>query len=510
MGPHQLPGKCSTPWSGSEKTNNSMQQIDAESRPAILAPAYTGHFRVVLDTPRGLLPLHPGHKALNHSNFPLDASHNDPKSQAGVQATRQQTDQTFELRRNVYSQNNAQVPPSAAAAAEQDQSQNGEQDSSKKVDEGFGCDVCGVDCTRQRYHHLTQRDFELCPACYHEGRFPSNMSTADFVRLDQATTPPGPDAKADPWSAQERLLLLEGLEMHDEDWDKVAAHVGGRRSKEECIQHFLQLPIEDQYLAQNDADLGPLKYRHPAVGGNENPVLSVVSFLASIVDPKVAAAAAEQAKSALMDKLKSDVSSDKKSKTETDEQDAGDTEMTEDEPEKEKENGHEAAGDAEDEKTEEIQEVEAEAPIKRAARAAIGSAAAKAHLLTQAEDRELHQLVRSAVNEQVKKLDGKMAAFSEMEHLLELERRSVEQARSQLMTDRLNLVSHMNRLQELGRRCAAHLPEQMREEIASWGVPGFSTASSAMPSKAVKVDQPEGAEQPPPPAAEGLSFGQIE
>jgi SWI/SNF related-matrix-associated actin-dependent regulator of chromatin subfamily C len=55
--------------------------------------------------------------------------------------------------------------------------------------------------------------------------------------------PVGDDAS---WTEQETLLLLEGLEMHDEDWNKVAEYVG--RTREECVLKFLQLPIEDEFL----------------------------------------------------------------------------------------------------------------------------------------------------------------------------------------------------------------------------------------------------------------------
>lgn len=468
---------------------------------------------MVLDTPRGLLPLHPGRKAADHTTngFPLDATFDKSQSLQGV---KQQSDQTFQLRRSVYSNNQSQqVPASAAAASALSQSQDGgDGNDENKIDEGFGCDVCGVDCTRVRYHHLTQRNFELCPACYAEGRFPSNMSTGDFVRLDQSPAP-GPDGK-EPWSAQERLLLLEGLEMYDEDWDKVASHVGGRRSKEECIAHFLQLPIEDQYLAQNDVDLGPLRYKHSSLSSNDNPVLSVVSFLASIVDPKVAAAAAEQAKGALMSNLKAEAEKHQQQQQQTSQADeepgeagaegaTGDTTMQDATNEGKGERAEEPVTGDEDESKPELESDEA--PIKRAARAAIGTAAAKAHLVAQAEDRELHQLVRQAVSEQVKKLEGKMSAFNELEHLLELERRSVEQAKSQLMTDRINLVGHMNRLQDAGRKLAAHLPDHIKEEVANMNLPGFASTSTALPAKAVKVDEP----QQPGQTAESLSFGQM-
>ena len=49
------------------------------------------------------------------------------------------------------------------------------------------------------------------------------------------------------WTEQETLLLLEALEMYKDDWNKVCEHVG-TRTQEECILHFLRLPIEDPYL----------------------------------------------------------------------------------------------------------------------------------------------------------------------------------------------------------------------------------------------------------------------
>ena len=51
------------------------------------------------------------------------------------------------------------------------------------------------------------------------------------------------------WTEQETLLLLEGLEMYKDDWNKVSEHVGSR-SQDECVLHFLKLPIEDPYLEE--------------------------------------------------------------------------------------------------------------------------------------------------------------------------------------------------------------------------------------------------------------------
>ncbi|XP_013924714.1 PREDICTED: SWI/SNF complex subunit SMARCC1 [Thamnophis sirtalis] len=96
------------------------------------------------------------------------------------------------------------------------------------------------------------------------------------------------------WTEQETLLLLEALEMYKDDWNKVSEHVGSR-TQDECILHFLRLPIEDPYLENSDSSLGPLAYQPVPFSQSGNPVMSTVAFLASVVDPRVASAAAKAA-----------------------------------------------------------------------------------------------------------------------------------------------------------------------------------------------------------------------
>lgn len=43
------------------------------------------------------------------------------------------------------------------------------------------------------------------------------------------------------WGDQETLLLLEGVEMFEDDWNKVASHVG--RDRDECILRFLKVSL---------------------------------------------------------------------------------------------------------------------------------------------------------------------------------------------------------------------------------------------------------------------------
>lgn len=101
------------------------------------------------------------------------------------------------------------------------------------------------------------------------------------------------------WTHQETLLLLEALEMYKDDWNQVADHVG-TRTQDECILHFIQLPIQDPYLEETDngvanSILGPLAYQPIPFSQSGNPVMSTVAFLASVVDPRIAASAAKAA-----------------------------------------------------------------------------------------------------------------------------------------------------------------------------------------------------------------------
>ncbi|ESP02982.1 hypothetical protein LOTGIDRAFT_177862 [Lottia gigantea] len=103
-----------------------------------------------------------------------------------------------------------------------------------------------------------------------------------------------PNLRCREWTDQETLLLLEALEMYKDDWNKVCEHVGSR-TQDECILHFLRLPIEDPYLEEDFGHLGPLAYQPIPFSQSGNPIMSTVAFLASIVDPRVASAAARSA-----------------------------------------------------------------------------------------------------------------------------------------------------------------------------------------------------------------------
>nr|NVI75717.1 moira [Cucujiformia] len=252
------------------------------------------------------------------------------------------------------------------------------------------------------------------------------------------------------WTEQETLLLLEGLEMYKDDWNKVCEHVGSR-TQDECILHFLRLPIEDPYLEDPEAGgaLGPLAYQPIPFSKAGNPIMSTVAFLASIVDPRVAAAAAksamnefasikEEVPAAVMDahlknveassaegkydpaanlaltniagtvpekeedKVKKedvkdeDKSDDQKKNGEEGEEKTAEKEKTE-QPEPEKEDKMEIA----EIKTEKVLIKDSE--MQSAAAAALAAAAVKAKHLAAVEERKIKSLVALLVETQMKK-----------------------------------------------------------------------------------------------------------
>lgn len=240
-------------------------KIDIDTRPSALGPPFTGHFRVLLDSPRGLQPLHPGRKST--SAAATNGTNESSKPQT--------------LHRNIYqsSQPAALTDPAAKELVDKLSTQ---QDPIY-----YSCDTCGSDCTGSRYHSLKQREFQICPPCYNEGRFPNTMFSGDFIKFERGEGP-YQHLSSEGWSEEEKLLLLEGVEMFDSDWEKVAEHVA-TRSKDQCIKQFLELPIEDPYLEMVGSDLGgkvPLSQA-------DNPVMSVVAFLGGLVDSKVAKGVAD-------------------------------------------------------------------------------------------------------------------------------------------------------------------------------------------------------------------------
>uniref|UniRef100_A0A8C7UUV0 SWI/SNF related BAF chromatin remodeling complex subunit C1b n=1 Tax=Oncorhynchus mykiss TaxID=8022 RepID=A0A8C7UUV0_ONCMY len=226
------------------------------------------------------------------------------------------------------------------------------------------------------------------------------------------------------WTEQETLLLLEALEVYRDDWNKVSEHVGSR-TQDECILHFLRLPIEDPYLEDSASSLGPLAYQPVPFSQSENPVMSTVAFLASVVDPRVASAAAKAALGTCVCVCVC-VHVRERERLYRGEKD-------------------EIAGrwrEVEQDEGRRLAELElVDGTVTTAAAAALGAAATKAKHLAAVEERKIKSLVALLVETQMKKLEIKLRHFEELETIMDREKEALEQQRQQLLSERQSFHS---------------------------------------------------------------------
>lgn len=231
-------------------------QIDAESRPTPMGPPPTSHFHVLSDTPSGLQAI----------NAPKTTQPSAAKLLFDLDKTKKEKEGETPA---------AGAAPGAAAgatpAAAGAQPAGAAVATAGAVTVTVKTEAVTVDPNAQFGLKLDQ--YAKKPSAL------KNKTAASMTR---------------DWTEQETLLLLEGLEMYKDDWNKVCEHVGSR-TQDECILHFLRLPIEDPYLEDDNGFLGPLAHQPIPFSKAGNPIMSTVAFLASVVDPRVAAAAAKAA-----------------------------------------------------------------------------------------------------------------------------------------------------------------------------------------------------------------------
>ncbi|EPZ32250.1 SWIRM domain-containing protein [Rozella allomycis CSF55] len=311
-------------------------QVGKENRPALLGTAFTGHFHVSAETPNGILPIFPS-----------------PESTAKQQAISVKQES---LNQQTYNM-----------------------DTRPQLKVNLICCTCGVTCPDIYYHCLKKPEQSICSTCYKEGRFPSTLKSSDFMKMN----PQEKILKEDVWTDQETLFLLEAIEMHGDDWLKVAEHVK-TKDKEQCILKFLQLPIHDDYLKGVNYEKAPISHV-------DNPVLSVVAYLASNVPAGLAAAAAKAS-------IK-ELENIKENKVE----------------------GNEMG------------------TLQQAAMTVLSMTALKAKLLAEEEEKKLQRFVSMAIEAELRKVEMKMKHFEELEELLMKERREIERERQLLFAERMNL-----------------------------------------------------------------------
>ncbi|XP_028025349.1 SWI/SNF complex subunit SMARCC2 isoform X2 [Bombyx mandarina] len=345
------------------------------------------------------------------------------------------------------------------------------------------------------------------------------LPSAPGIKLDQYRG----GQRGREWTDQETLLLLEGLELHRDDWNRVAAHVG-TRTQDECILHFLRLPIEEPYLDEPGSAgvLGPLAYQPIPFSKTGNPVMSTVAFLASVVDPRIAAKATKAAMdefAAIKDEVpaammeahvkaagahgaaaalaatgiagtapeptgekKEGGSEVKNEPMEVEESDA----KVKEEP------SEQAPPEDKDAKDEPASPQPSEAPatvdakLQSAASAALAAAAVKAKHLAGVEERKIKSLVALLVETQMKKLEIKLRHFEELEATMEREREGLEYQRQQLIQERQQF--HLEQLKAAEFRSKHQAHQRLQAENA--GLAAAANPEQPPPADAQPAPQP--------------------
>ncbi|KAL6241761.1 SWI/SNF and RSC complex subunit Ssr2 [Rhinocladiella similis] len=447
-------------------------QVDPQTRPANIGPPFTGHFKITADTPRGLQPFQPAQKTITTPGKPHPST---DRAKSATPASK--ADLNLEVRRNVYDDKGKEVKASEEPEKQangEGQSANGETkamvSAAKAPLKTFNCYACGVDCTRSRFHYAKSdtvsnatgdNKYDLCPNCYFQSRMPSNHRSSDFVKMDEPAYSHIPDKNA-PWTDAETLLLLEAMETFDDNWEAISKHVG-TRTREECVLKFLQLDIQDPYLEdgplKGNGFMKALSGRSP-LSQSDNPVMSVMSFLTQMADPKVVAAAAGRSIEVMQKEMRAQLEkgiggAEADSGKGKEKVKAEDT-MEVDELAVEKNTSDDSG---------------AAAVVTDLATVGTATAAARSSGLASYEERELTRMIGAGVNLTLQKLEMKLSQFSEMEETVQTERKDLEKSRQQLFLDRLAFKKRVVDMENAFRQASLKNPEEgmrmMRDAVNS-------------------------------------------
>ena len=403
-------------------------------------------------------------------------------------------------KRNIYEPNGKE-----ASAEPKDKAANGEgasngasadikalEDKEKEPKTIIHCNTCGVDCTKLYYHSQKAEAMakgnahvpvDVCPRCLFEKHTPSNMSTSDFKPLGDPTysAVPEPEEK---WTDAETLRLLEALEVKDDDWNAIADMVG-TKTREQCVMKFLSLEIADTYVEADIQqpettvtpaykflrDLDGLENGRLPIFHADNPILSVVAFMASLAPASVTEAATASDRSVkemqkfLLEKINKTGTAPASDKG------------------KEKEGAPAVEGsDVKNEDAMEVDTAQQTTVAKETAPAEKNNhpltnlpfalSAARSSALASHEERHITRLVSGSVNLQLQKLQMKLTHFNDFEKLLSAERRDLQRRRQQLFMDRLAFQKRVRSLEEATKKISGNLGGQ--------GLPGAVSPEDAV------------------------------
>lgn len=240
----------------------------------------------------------------------------------------------------------------------------------------------------------------------------------------------------DGWAKEDLKKLLEGLIKFKGEWSKIAEYVGNHTA-EQCILRFLKLPIEDKFLKNKKNENGILKYApYLPFSQADNPVLSTLAFLTSLIDPEIVKRTTENAikfidENDITKTLDAELNEDKKPDT--------------------------------TETTDTLQEV---------GNIAFSAVGARSHIFKTNEEIEMNKLTNVIVNTQLNKIDLRLKKLETIEESLSLEKKLIQQQKEELFLDRLSfakltnsVISKLKNLKEATANTSSDSTDQKIAEI---------------------------------------------
>ena len=262
----------------------------------------------------------------------------------------------------------------------------------------------------------------LCETCYEKGEFPKGLSKDDF-ELSNVFNIFTPDHKFhckltdrlsnEKWSETDTKKLMDAIETHNSNWDEIAKVFEGKRTKTDCIIHFMQLPLKDRYSFKvtdlNTQQLSSSKRPQEeinAVNDQTNPLISQLIFFVKMFEKY----------------------------TENDKQQQHQQQQqleTHNAPTQQEQNHNEFISTA---KTKEI--------IYKTYNKSVSVAKA----LENEETKEMNKIMDMIIYLQMKKIELKLNYFNECEKMIHLENQQLKTMESQIIQDRIKFAIKKNEL----------------------------------------------------------------
>ncbi|KAK6457170.1 general RNA polymerase II transcription factor [Scheffersomyces xylosifermentans] len=294
-----------------------------------------------------------------------------------------------------------------------------------------------------------------------EGNHIINVNS-DSIKTKRSSTEESTQATKrhnDGWSPEETKALVTAVKTYRNDWFKIADEVGPKKTPQQCILKFLQIPIEDSFnpIDSDDAKLLKFAPNYP-ISSIDNPVLSNLAFMTRLVDSDVAKAASERASRVIDEKIAEKVVEGEKIEEAKLKSEGEKTDGAKDSEGSDKKNAPGVAETAQSNKPDtdhgpeqngKVSHLEGDSSsqplsskeiLKGAAEATFGIAGARSHLFATYEEREMNSISNSIVNHQLAKIDLKLHKVDELERIYERERKHLAKQQEEIFIDRLALA----------------------------------------------------------------------